>query len=210
MEQNQQPQPPVFNQPQQAPQQVPRQPMLQYQPRVTARPMMSPVESVMTCWSKCFVFKGRARRSEFWWYILFYLIMYIALSWLGGYSPALAIVCSVCSFLLFIPQFAAVTRRMHDTGHSGWGIFAIFILFLFYMGTMISLLAPLGVDMLNITDPMEMAMAMMENIQAHPVLATINSFSSFFAIILLIVTLIFAIKDSDWTANKYGPSPKYS
>ena len=209
MEQNQQPQPPGFNQPQQAPQQVPQQPMPQYQPRVTASPMMSPVESVVTCLKKCFVFKGRARRSEFWWYILFYLIVYAAFSWLGVFAPALAVVGSVCLLLLIIPQFAAVTRRMHDTSHSGWWILAIFILFLFYLVSAIALVAPLGVDMFDITDPMEMVMAMTDSVQAHPILATIMSMSSLLGLLLLIITLVFAIKDSHWSKNKYGPSPKY-
>ncbi len=206
MEQNQQPQPPVFNQPQ-APQ---YQPSPQYQPRVTASPMMSPVDSVVTCLKKCFVFKGRARRSEFWWYILFYFIVYSVFSWLGAFVPALGIVGSVCTMLLFIPQFAAVTRRMHDTNHSGWWILAIFIFFLFYIGSFIALLAPLGADMLEITDPMEMAMTMADSVQAYPALAAIMSLSSLLSLVLLIVTLVFAIKDSDWRENKYGPSPKYS
>ena len=64
MEQNnQQPLPPVFNQPQQ--QQMPSQ-MPQYQPRVTARPMMGFWEAVKTCFKKYVNCKGRARRSEAW------------------------------------------------------------------------------------------------------------------------------------------------
>ena len=62
MEQNQQSQPPVFN-----PQGQAQQPAPQYQPRVTASPMMDPVTAVKTCFKKYFDFKGRARRSEFWW-----------------------------------------------------------------------------------------------------------------------------------------------
>lgn len=206
MEQNQQPQPPVFNQPQQYPQ----SPMPQYQPRVTASPMMSPVESVVTCLKKIFNFKGRARRSEFWWYILFYFVVSTAFSWLGNFSPVLSIIGSVCSLLLFIPQFSAVTRRMHDTNHSGWWILAIFVLFLIYLISIAVMLAPLGNDMFEITDKMEMVEAMVDAVQTKPGLAAMMSLSSLVSTILLIVTLVFAIKDSDWKENKYGPSPKYS
>ena len=214
MEQNQQPQPPVFKQPlpspqpQQAPQPQPP-PMPQYQPRVTASPMMSPVESVVTCLKKFFDFKGRARRSEFWWYILFYYIVSTAFSWMGNFVPVLSVVGLVISTALFIPQFSAVTRRMHDTNHSGWWIFVIFVLVVFYIVSLVALLAPLGINMLEITDPMAMATEMVDVVQAHPVLATVMSFSSLLSMILLIVTLVFAIKDSDWKENKYGPSPKY-
>lgn len=65
MEQNQQSQPPVFN-----PQGQAQQPAPQYQPRVTASPMMDPVTAVKTCFKKYFDFKGRARRSEYWWFML--------------------------------------------------------------------------------------------------------------------------------------------
>ena len=71
-QQNQQPQPPVFIQP----------PSQQFQPRVTASPMMDPVTAVTTCFKKYFDFKGRARRSEFWWFALFVIICTSALTFL--------------------------------------------------------------------------------------------------------------------------------
>ena len=206
MEQNQQTQPPVFNEPQPSA----GQSMPQYQPRVMASPMMSPIESVVTCFKKCFVFKGRARRSEFWWFVLLYIIASSLFSWLGLFSPVISVIGSICCILLFIPQFAAATRRMHDTGHSGWWIFAIFIFFLGYIVSFVAIFAPLGLDLFEITDNMQIARAMVDSIHANPVFAMLNVGSSFLAVILMIITLIFAIKDSGWTANKYGPSPKYS
>jgi uncharacterized membrane protein YhaH (DUF805 family) len=62
----------------------------------------------------------------------------------------------------------------------------------------------------EITDNVQIARAMVDSIHANPVFAMLNVGSSFLAVILMIITLIFAIKDSGWTANKYGPSPKYS
>ena len=35
-----------------------------------ALPMMSFVESVTTCFKKYVTFKGRARRSEYWWFAI--------------------------------------------------------------------------------------------------------------------------------------------
>ena len=83
MEQNQQTQPPVFNQPQQ-----PVQP--QYQPRVTVRPMMGMLEAIKTCFKKYCNFKGRARRSEFWWFVLLCAIIYILGSFAAGFLAATA------------------------------------------------------------------------------------------------------------------------
>ncbi len=198
-------QPPVFN-----PQGQAQPPAPQYQPRVMASPMMSPIESVVTCFKKCFVFKGRARRSEFWWLILLYLIVNSFFTWLGGMIPVMGTIGTICSILLLIPQFAAATRRMHDTGHSGWWIFAIFIFFLGYLGSLIAIFAPLGSSMLDITDNAEIVRVAVDSIQSAPSLATIMGGCSLFALILLVITLVFAVMDSAWDANKYGPSPKYS
>lgn len=58
-------------------------------------------------------FKGRATRSEFWWWTLFTVIVSAAVS---GYSG----VDSIASAALFLPSIAVGCRRMHDTGRSGW------------------------------------------------------------------------------------------
>ena len=64
-------------------------------------------------------FTGRARRKEFWMFVLFYFIV----------SIVLGIVDSIIGFqllgLLFslgslIPSLAIGARRLHDTGRSGW------------------------------------------------------------------------------------------
>jgi uncharacterized membrane protein YhaH (DUF805 family) len=57
-------------------------------------------------------FKGRATRSEFWWWTLFTVIVSIALSSYGLDSFA--------SAALFLPSIAVGCRRMHDTGRRGW------------------------------------------------------------------------------------------
>jgi uncharacterized membrane protein YhaH (DUF805 family) len=112
--QNQQPQPPVFN-PQQ--QQVPPQ-MPQYQPRVTARPMMGFIEAVKTCLKKYCDFKGRARRSEYWWFVLANFCASIVLSFLGNLInfPWLT---TILSLALLIPSLGLTARRLHDIGKSG-------------------------------------------------------------------------------------------
>jgi uncharacterized membrane protein YhaH (DUF805 family) len=205
MEQNQQPLPPVFNQPQQAPQ----QPAPQYQPRVTATPMMDPVTAVKTCFKKYFDFKGRARRSEFWWFVLFVIIVSSALTFLSALVPAIGYLGLAFSLAVIIPQFAALVRRLHDTNHGGWWALLMLLCFLGYYGCLAYLLGPNIENLTNITDPMEMGMQMVDSIQASPGVATAMMVCSFGAIILAIVNIIFAVFDSKWNTNKYGPSPKY-
>jgi len=58
-------------------------------------------------------FKGRASRSEFWWWTLFTVIASAAVS---GYNN----LDSLVSAALFLPSIVVGCRRMHDTGRRGW------------------------------------------------------------------------------------------
>ena len=203
-QQNQQQQPPVFNQPQQAPQ--PAQP---YQPRVTSTPMMDPVTAVKTCLKKYFDFKGRARRSEFWWFVLFVIIVSSVLTFFSGLVPAIGYVGMAFSLAMFIPQLSALTRRLHDTNHRGWWIGLMALLIIVFYGSFACLLGPGLADMATITDPMEMATMIADSIQATPSLAMVMTCCSVGILILFVITFIFAVIDSKWDSNKYGPSPKY-
>lgn len=195
-QQNQHTQPPALNPQQEGESQVTMgQPIPQYQPRVTASPMMSPVESIVTCFKKSFVFKGRARRSEFWWFSLLCFIVSTALTWLGAFIPAMGEIGVICTFLLSIPQFAAATRRLHDTGNSGWLIFAVFIFFLGY--NICSLITIFTHDSYE-----AIARAVFHDYVNYIMFLMIGS-------TLVIILLVFAIMDSARNENKYGPSPKY-
>lgn len=67
-------------------------------------------------------FSGRASRSEYWYYILAYLIGSIVVSLVGGILGARAgsVLSGIYSLALFLPSLAVLVRRLHDTNHSGW------------------------------------------------------------------------------------------
>lgn len=200
MEQNNQPQPPVFNQQPSGP---------QYQPRVSATPMMDPVEAVKTCLKKFFDFKGRARRSEYWWFVLFVMIVSSVFNYGGLLLPFLSYVGMFCSLLLLIPQFAAMTRRLHDTGRSGWWVAILAILYVVVLVSMAILVAPYGTQLFETTDSMVQAEMMADAYQSNPVVATVMTGCSILGLVFMIITFIFTLLDSKWGENKYGPSPKY-
>lgn len=199
-QQNQQPQPPVFIQP----------PSPQFQPRVTASPMMDPVTAVTTCFKKYFDFKGRARRSEFWWFALFVLIVSSVFTFLSGIVPAIAYVGMVFTWGTLIPLFAALTRRLHDTGRSGWWVAILALLYIGYMGSMLFLVGP-NIKMFTNAggDMMALAQAMADAVQSSPVVASVMTCSSLGFLLFFVIDHIMAIFDSKWGENKYGPSPKY-
>lgn len=206
MEQNQQPQPPVFNQPQ-APQPAP-----QYQPRVTASPMMDPVTAVKTCFKKYFDFSGRARRSEFWWFMLFGFVISTALSFVGMLVPVIGYVSLAFTLALLIPSLSALCRRLHDTNRGSWWVALMALLLAGYYGSAFALLGSNFMAMKSATDVediMGMAKEMADSVQASPTLATVMVACSMGALLLGLVLLIFTIIDSKWGENKFGPSPKY-
>lgn len=71
-------------------------------------------EAVQTCFRKYADFTGRASRSEYWWFVLAYLIVAIV----AGFIHEVLYFVVVLAFLL--PLLAAGARRLHDIGKSGW------------------------------------------------------------------------------------------
>ena len=170
---------------------------------------MDPVEAVKTCLKKYFDFKGRARRSEYWWFVLFAAIVSSVFNYGGLLIPFLSFVGMFCSLLLMIPLFAVMTRRLHDTGRSGWWVVLLAIFYLAALVTMAILLAPYGSQLFETTDTMVQAEMMADAVQSSPGVATVLTGSSLLGFLLLIVVFIFTLLDSKWGENKYGPSPKY-
>jgi uncharacterized membrane protein YhaH (DUF805 family) len=72
-------------------------------------------ESVETCITKKYVdFSSTATRSEFWWFILFLIVVQALL---GIVSHAVAALFALATLL---PYFAVGTRRLRDTDRSPW------------------------------------------------------------------------------------------
>ncbi len=64
-------------------------------------------------------FNGRARRSEYWYFTLFNLIILIVLRLIWFYY-GFSILYTVYSLGVLIPGIAVGVRRMHDVNKSGW------------------------------------------------------------------------------------------
>ena len=87
---------------------------------------MNLTTSVKVCFKKYATFDGRARRSEFWYFCLFCLLigivtLYIDISILGysveeEYTP----LNTIAYLAVFIPSISVTARRLHDIGKSGW------------------------------------------------------------------------------------------
>lgn len=159
-------------------------------------PQMSFSESVKTVLSKLTDFKGRARRSELWWFWILYAVVSMAINTLLSGS---LIISSVVSLLLLLSICAVTVRRLHDSGHGGWWVGASIIVNIFYNIYMSSTGYLEALSTIN-PDP-DLAL----KIVSDPVFII----SLLLLMFLNLSILVFCIMDSKPMENKYGPSPKY-
>jgi uncharacterized membrane protein YhaH (DUF805 family) len=148
-------------------------------------------------------FRGRTRRSDFWYYILFYAIFYIAaalidflflstslnsLNWLealedfdisnmgGFYFPIFS---TTFAFFSILPTVSATVRRLHDIGYSGGYYFVPFVTTIYFTITI--------------------AGAIVSSLWIIPLLIYLG---------VLIWYIVLLATDSQSGPNEYGPNPK--
>jgi uncharacterized membrane protein YhaH (DUF805 family) len=83
----------------------------------------------LTAMKKYVDFSGRARRTEYWMFVLFNVIFAVvalvidsvlgAASEEGGYG----LFYGLFSLAILLPSWSVTVRRLHDVGKSGWWIF---------------------------------------------------------------------------------------
>jgi uncharacterized membrane protein YhaH (DUF805 family) len=72
------------------------------------------------------VFEGRARRKEYWFFILFNMIAAFLLGLIDGMIGSFSTKVNIGLFsgiyllVILIPGLAVSVRRLHDTSRSGW------------------------------------------------------------------------------------------
>jgi uncharacterized membrane protein YhaH (DUF805 family) len=74
-------------------------------------------------------FSGRARRTEYWMFILFNLIFAVVALALDGIlgmaneGSGFGLFYGLFSLAIIVPTWSVTVRRLHDVGKSGWWIF---------------------------------------------------------------------------------------
>lgn len=155
------------------------------------------------CLKHYFDFKGRARRKEYWMFVLFTVIIVLTVFFIElicSYLPFVVkvtneggniydmmlddpmimykhlIVTVIVWILLLIPTYTVGSRRLHDIGKSGWWI-----------------LLPIPISLMSLL------------FAGNSIAEILCSLISFAINILLLVWLC---TDSDYETNKWGPCPK--
>ena len=188
-------------------------------------PRMTFKKAVNNCMRKYATFKGRARRSEYWWFMLFMTIVaflpmlpIIVMGWLddlsvidieSGLMPALALLLVllaglgfIAMWVLLIPSMAVQVRRLHDIGRSGW----------WYVASLIMGLLTLVVSYCIFGDKW-MDVGELEQFSRAFQVSTIAGISLLLFEVanwaLALTIIVFSVFDSQRAKNRYGLSPKY-
>lgn len=81
----------------------------------------------VTVLKKYAVFSGRARRSEFWYFTLFNVLITIVLAIVDLETTRVGLLTALYGLAVMIPGLAVEVRRLHDTNRSGWWLFIAFV-----------------------------------------------------------------------------------
>jgi len=65
-------------------------------------------------------FSGRARRREYWMFVLINFLIGCGLGVIGALVHGLSFLSWLYSLAVLVPSIAVSVRRLHDTGRSGW------------------------------------------------------------------------------------------
>jgi uncharacterized membrane protein YhaH (DUF805 family) len=150
--------------------------------------------SVKSGFSNYANFKGRASRSEFWWFFLFSQLLQTLAQDVPGS------VASIASLALLIPSLSVHARRLHDSGRSIrwllWLIASAVGVAIAFAG----LLLQTAQTIANLD-----AEQLFDNGSQFWIFIMFISVISF--LIGFVVNLVFLFMPSDSEMNKYGPPP---
>ena len=87
---------------------------------------MNFMTAVSTCFKKYATFSGRASRSEYWYFTLFYMVVSAVLG-LIFQDQTMSVISNVFSLVTLVPTLAVSWRRMHDIGKVGAWSFIVLV-----------------------------------------------------------------------------------
>lgn len=138
-------------------------------------------------------FKGRARRSEYWYFVLLNIIISLILLGIDSMLGMGMGFRNLYGLAVFIPGLAVSVRRLHDIGKSGWWLLIYYLIFTFsIVGLLIG-----GLSALIPNSPFGASPNM-----------KIMAISGVVLLISGIWYLIWFFKAGDVGTNEYGADPK--
>lgn len=88
---------------------------------------MSLPTAIGSCLKNYFTIRGRAPRSEYWWFFVVSILAAFLTGFLAGLSDTASLLAISVQIGSFIPHITVGVRRLHDIDRSGWW-FLIFLI----------------------------------------------------------------------------------
>ena len=169
-----------------------------------ALPQLGFVEAVKLASSRILDFKGRSRRSEFWWWIPIILI----LNWVLSSLTDNLLVNGIISTIVMFFGLSATARRLQDADKSAWWVYISYALGI--VNTVVAATSPaintLMEDAANGSFDSDTILKVWGGNAGEMLFYSASGI--LFAIVALIV-FIMCLKDSEPQTTEYGDSPKY-
>ena len=80
--------------------------------------------AIASCFNNYAVFRGRAPRPEYWYWVLFQVLLGVPLAIIDGvaFGQYAGVFLGLGALAMFLPNLAVTVRRLHDIDNSGWWI----------------------------------------------------------------------------------------
>lgn len=150
--------------------------------------------SVKSGFSNYANFKGRASRSEFWWFALFSQLVQTLIQ---GISAPTA---SIASLVLFLPNLSLHVRRLHDIGRSAKWLIWLAVSVAGVVIAFVGLLMQTAQSIANLDTKQ-----LFDNGSQVWIFVMFVFFIS--GLVSAVVNFVFTLIPSNSEMNKYGPPP---
>lgn len=158
--------------------------------------------------ARYFDFQGRSRRSEYWLWFLFQVIVSIVFSALKPVIGNIAeILNGIFSLAVFIPSLAVGVRRFHDINRTGWWILFPFVVFV------VALIVFFSINGSSFMANMQSLSTMGPNPTPDQAMAMMTALAPMAWVFLVwfaaaLVTFVFNVLDGTPGHNRFGADPK--
>lgn len=164
-------------------------------------------DAIKSVFNKYATFSGRARRSEYWYFYLFNLLVSMGISMI----PFVNLLGGLWALAVLIPMLAVTVRRFHDIGKNGWWLLVMMIpgilffgVFLYFCVRFVMDAQAMGIDIENLED----YEVIMDLIKAQSTTLMLMGILLIVSMAVFVWQIIWLVTDSEPDVNEYGPNPK--
>lgn len=157
------------------------------------KPQMGFIEACSTACKKIVTFKGRARRSEFWWAVLGIIIFNLIMTPVNYMGKTGVIISNLLSLVITILSLSLTFRRLHDTGRSGWFVGVPFIISMIGFAAIFYSILSMDINFMELIETPDMlSQEITENMNNNTSMNIMaGSFLLFISALLSLVVLVF-------------------